>query len=168
MSNKAPPERGQESGSSWLRSYRQRINPRLRRLLAGRLSDPRGRRLERTLPPGPLCRRSKRCVRKRPRQISWPNHLGNEVNRRAQLGMFPNGEERPHPVMYHRKRGIVAGILFLAVALTPGAIVAGPFEDGKDVALNGDYATAIRLWQRRAQPSRRTTSMPWDGALPWR
>ncbi len=139
--------RGQESGSSRLRSYGQRTNPTLRHLLAGRLSDPRGRRLEKPLPLGPLCRRSKRCARKRPRQISWPNHLRNEANRRGQLGMFPNGEERPHPVMYHRKRGLVAGILFLAVALTPGAIMAGPFEDGKDVALNGDYATAIRIWQ---------------------
>ena len=53
--------------------------------------------------------------------------------------------------MYHRKYGLVAGILFLAVALTPGAIMAGPFEDGKDSALSGDYTTAFRLWQPLAE-----------------
>ena len=53
--------------------------------------------------------------------------------------------------MTHRKRGLVAGILFLAVALTPVAAVAGAFEDGRDAYNSGDYATALRLWRPLAE-----------------
>ncbi len=53
--------------------------------------------------------------------------------------------------MTHRKCGLVAGILFLAVALTPGAAVAGPLEDGMDAHKSGDYATALRLWRPLAE-----------------
>ncbi len=49
--------------------------------------------------------------------------------------------------MTHRKRGLVAGILFLAVALTPIAAVSGPFEDGLDAYNVGDYVTAWWLWR---------------------
>ncbi len=47
--------------------------------------------------------------------------------------------------MTHRKREFVVGILFLAVALTPVAAVAGSFEDGVDAYSSGDYAAALRL-----------------------
>ena len=40
--------------------------------------------------------------------------------------------------MTHRKRGLVAGILFLTVALTPVVALAGPFEDGLDAYDGGD------------------------------
>ncbi len=53
--------------------------------------------------------------------------------------------------MTYRKRGLVAGILFLAVALTPIAAVAGPYEDGLDAYHSGDYATALRLWRLLAE-----------------
>ncbi len=49
--------------------------------------------------------------------------------------------------MTHCKRGLVAGILFLAVVLTPVAAVAGPLEDGMDAHKSGDDATAFRLWR---------------------
>ena len=49
--------------------------------------------------------------------------------------------------MTHCKRGLVAGILFLAVALRPAAAVSGPFEDGVEAYGSGDYATALRLWR---------------------
>ena len=48
-------------------------------------------------------------------------------------------------------RGLVAGTLFLAVALIPVAAVAGPFEDGLKAAESGDFATALRLWQPLAE-----------------
>ena len=44
--------------------------------------------------------------------------------------------------MTHRERGLVAGVLFLAVALAPVATVAGPYEDGRRAYNHGDYATA--------------------------
>ncbi len=47
--------------------------------------------------------------------------------------------------MTHRKRGLIAGILFLAVALTPVAAVSGPLEDGQGAFKSGDYETALRL-----------------------
>ena len=53
--------------------------------------------------------------------------------------------------MTHRKRGLVAGILFLAVALTPIAAVSGPFEDGLDAYNVGDYVTAWWLWRPLAE-----------------
>ena len=53
--------------------------------------------------------------------------------------------------MTHRKCGLVAGILFLAVALMPVAAVAGPLEDGMDAHKSGDYATALRLWRPLAE-----------------
>ena len=49
--------------------------------------------------------------------------------------------------MTHCKRGLVAGILFLAVALTPVAAVSGPFEGGQGAFKSGDYETALRLWR---------------------
>ncbi len=49
--------------------------------------------------------------------------------------------------MTHRTRVFVAGILFVAAALTPVAVVAGLFEDGKAAYDNGDYATALQLWR---------------------
>ncbi len=49
--------------------------------------------------------------------------------------------------MTHCKRGLVAGILFLAVALTPVAAVSGPFEGGQEAFKSGDYETALRLWR---------------------
>ena len=53
--------------------------------------------------------------------------------------------------MTHRKRGLVAGILVLAVALTPVAAVAGPHEDGVEAYKSGDYATALRLLRPLAE-----------------
>ena len=53
--------------------------------------------------------------------------------------------------MTHRKRGLVAGTWFLAVALMPVAAVAGPLEDGLNAAESGDFATALRLWQPLAE-----------------
>ncbi len=53
--------------------------------------------------------------------------------------------------MTYGKRGLVAGILFLAFGLTPGAAVAGPLEDGMDAHKSGDYATALRLWRPLAE-----------------
>ena len=53
--------------------------------------------------------------------------------------------------MTHRKHELVAGILFLAVALMPVAAVAGPLEDGMDAHKSGDYATALRLWRPLAE-----------------
>ncbi len=53
--------------------------------------------------------------------------------------------------MTHCKCGLVAGILFLAVGLTPGTAVAGPLEDGMDAHKSGDYATALRLWRPLAE-----------------
>ncbi len=53
--------------------------------------------------------------------------------------------------MTHRKRGLVAGILFLAVVLTPVAAVSGPFEDGLDAYNVGDYVTAWWLWRPLAE-----------------
>ena len=53
--------------------------------------------------------------------------------------------------MTHRKRGLIAGILFLAVALTPVAAVSGPFEDGQEAFKSGDYETALRLWRPLAK-----------------
>ena len=47
--------------------------------------------------------------------------------------------------MTRRKRGLVAGILFLAVALTLVAYVAGPFEDANNALESGDYATVLKL-----------------------
>ncbi len=53
--------------------------------------------------------------------------------------------------MTHCKRGLVAGILFLAVALTPIAAVSGPFEDGQEAYKSGDYETALKLWRALAE-----------------
>ena len=53
--------------------------------------------------------------------------------------------------MTHRKRGLIAGILFLAVALTPVAAVSGPFKDGQEAFKSGDYETALRLWRPLAK-----------------
>ena len=53
--------------------------------------------------------------------------------------------------MTHCKRRLVAGVLFLAVALTPFAAVSGPFEDGLDAYDSGDYATALELWRPLAE-----------------
>ncbi len=53
--------------------------------------------------------------------------------------------------MTHRKCDLVAGILFLAVALTPVAAVSGPLEDGLGAYNSGDYATALRLWRPLAE-----------------
>ena len=53
--------------------------------------------------------------------------------------------------MTHRMRGLVAGILFVAVALTPVAAVAGPLKDGMDANDSGDYAAALRLWRPLAE-----------------
>ena len=53
--------------------------------------------------------------------------------------------------MTHRKRGLVAGMLFLAVALTPVAAVGGPLEDGLEAYNSGDYATAMTLWRPLAE-----------------
>lgn len=57
--------------------------------------------------------------------------------------------------MTHRKRDLIAGILYLAVALMPVAAVSGPYEDGLDAHdsgdyASGDYATALRLWRPMA------------------
>ena len=49
--------------------------------------------------------------------------------------------------MTHCKRGLVAGILFLAVVLTPVAAVSGPFEGGQEAFKSGDYETALSLWR---------------------
>ena len=53
--------------------------------------------------------------------------------------------------MTHCKHGLVAGILFLAVALTPVMAASGPFEDGLDANDSGDYAAALRLWRPLAE-----------------
>ena len=53
--------------------------------------------------------------------------------------------------MTHRKRGLIAGVLFLAVAWMPVVAVAGPFEDGKAAFDSGDYATALSLWRPLAE-----------------
>ncbi len=53
--------------------------------------------------------------------------------------------------MAHRKRGLIAGILFLAVALSPAVAVSGPLEDALDASRRGDYATALRLLQPLAE-----------------
>ncbi len=53
--------------------------------------------------------------------------------------------------MTYGRRGLVAGIVFLAVALMPVAAVAGPLEDGMDAHKSGDYATALRLWRALAE-----------------
>ena len=45
---------------------------------------------------------------------------------------------------------IVFGVV-LAVALTPVAVVSGPFEDGANAASIGDFKTALRLWQPLAE-----------------
>ena len=47
--------------------------------------------------------------------------------------------------MRHWKRGLVSGILFLAVALVLVMWVSGPYEDGQDAYVSGDYAMALRL-----------------------
>jgi uncharacterized protein len=43
------------------------------------------------------------------------------------------------------RRGTLAAVILVLSAAAPA--VAGPFEDGWDAALRGDYATAIRLWR---------------------
>ncbi len=53
--------------------------------------------------------------------------------------------------MTHRKRGLIAGILFLAVAVTPVAAVSGSFEDGQEAFKSGDYETALKLWRPLAK-----------------
>ncbi len=53
--------------------------------------------------------------------------------------------------MTHRKREFVVGILFLAVALTPVAAGAAPYEEGVVAYASGDYATALRLWRPLAE-----------------
>ena len=53
--------------------------------------------------------------------------------------------------MTRRKRGFVVGILFLAVVLTPVAVVSGPLEDARDAVESGDYATALRLLRPPAE-----------------
>ena len=70
--------------------------------------------------------------------------------------------------MTHRKRGLVAGVLFLAVALTPVAVVAGPLEDGANAYANGDYTTAHRLLrplaeQGNAEARYRLAGLYWEG-----
>ena len=47
--------------------------------------------------------------------------------------------------MRHWKRGLVSGMLFLAVALVLVMWVSGPYEDGQDAYVSGDYAMALRL-----------------------
>jgi len=47
-------------------------------------------------------------------------------------------------------RAVIFGVV-LAVALTPVAAVAGPFEDGWDAAQSGDYMTALRLYRLAAE-----------------
>ena len=46
--------------------------------------------------------------------------------------------------MTHRKRGLVAGILFLAVALTPVAAVSGDLEDAFEAAMDAKPDAARR------------------------
>ncbi len=63
--------------------------------------------------------------------------------------------------MTHCKRGLVAGILFLAVALTPVAAMSGPFEDARDALAvlqheaEGKLSVGVALLgQRPPQPER--------------
>ena len=53
--------------------------------------------------------------------------------------------------MRHWKRGLVSGILFLAVALILVIWVSGPYEDGQDAYVSGDYAMALRLLRPLAE-----------------
>ena len=53
--------------------------------------------------------------------------------------------------MTYGMRGLVTGVLFLAVALTPVVAVSGSFEDARDAYNSGDYATAERLWRPLAE-----------------
>jgi TPR repeat protein len=53
--------------------------------------------------------------------------------------------------MTHSKRGFVAGILFVAVALTPIAADSGLFEDARNAYNSGDYAMVLRLWRPLAE-----------------
>jgi TPR repeat protein len=53
--------------------------------------------------------------------------------------------------MINCRRGLIAGVLFLTVALTPIAAVSGPFEDGQEAYKSGDYETALKLWRPLAE-----------------
>ena len=53
--------------------------------------------------------------------------------------------------MTRRKCSFGAAILFLAVALTPVAAGAAPYEEGLVAYTSGDYATALRLWRPLAE-----------------
>ena len=50
----------------------------------------------------------------------------------------------------HALKVVIFGVV-LVVALTPGAAVAGPLEDGLEAYNSGDYVTALRLWQPLAE-----------------
>ena len=58
---------------------------------------------------------------------------------------------RGMPYMINCRRGLIAGVLFLTVALTPIAAVSGPFEDGQEAFKSGDYETALSLWRPLAE-----------------